>query len=844
MAYSPVQPLLDGDAVFSQYIASPPKQQLQIRIPPNTPHFTRPMRRELSYDFLSSSPPSPAGSVSSSSMVASASSSSVSSMTSNASFASYMSAGVPNTFPYNIGCHPCSPGHVLSHSPPMQPQGNTLPRTPSPSHQTNSEADITASGKRQRSSSSDIQSHLQSPTKRANASPGKRGSGKDGAEVWPEDVEGAFMEALRVIPKLGRRKVMINGKPCGRNELIADYIRRKTFKVRSRKQVSSHIQVLKNLRRNDVEFMDLVTESMDDTDSFPAALLHAGFGMAQIPCIKTDIAPMDHLQIGLAASPMGLTVNTNIACSGDGLLSPYTPTFLTREASYIPSPPISPAVMEFPMIAPSISAYSLSTSQLSGPNASITASDFFLYNTNMLKCSSKEASSSDPYNALISYLPESSAAGSSSKGRLNSLRVSIKQNFTSSDAPTSCASRTLAGYTSPFDATVVSLLRQHGANIVGKTNMDEFGMGSYGLHSYHGHVSNPLEPSRVAGGSSSGAAASVAAGLCDAAIGSDTGGSVRLPASFTGTIGFKPSYGLLSRFGLVSYASSLDTVGILAARIAVVEDLFEALNAFDARDPTAIPEHYRGGGKRLSDIKHLRIGIPTECFPSELSKESIEHLRRAIQLLRCRLRSSFISVSIPSTTKALSAYYTIASAEASSNLAKYDGVRYGHRAEATTYAQTRSEGFGEEAKRRIILGTYALMADAFDNYFLAAQRLRNELRYEVDAVMRHPNPLRKNPNAHMSGDGVDILLYPSAVSPAPTISEARASASGVFPYVQDILTVPASLAGLPAISFPVPVEKAGERVFPVGVQLVGQWGSDALVLDVAKELERELALSV
>ena len=194
MAYSPVQPLLDGDAVFSQYIASPPKQQLQIRIPPNTPHFTRPMRRELSYDFLSSSPPSPAGSVSSSSMVASASSSSVSSMTSNASFASYMSAGVPNTFPYNIGCHPCSPGHVLSHSPPMQPQGNTLPRTPSPSHQTNSEADITASGKRQRSSSSDIQSHLQSPTKRANASPGKRGSGKDGAEVWPEDVEGAFME--------------------------------------------------------------------------------------------------------------------------------------------------------------------------------------------------------------------------------------------------------------------------------------------------------------------------------------------------------------------------------------------------------------------------------------------------------------------------------------------------------------------------------------------------------------------------------------------------------------------------------------------------------------------------
>jgi aspartyl-tRNA(Asn)/glutamyl-tRNA(Gln) amidotransferase subunit A len=426
----------------------------------------------------------------------------------------------------------------------------------------------------------------------------------------------------------------------------------------------------------------------------------------------------------------------------------------------------------------------------------------------------------------------------------------------------------LRHFTSPFDATAVELLKAGGANIIGKANCDEFGMGSLNVNSIHGPVVNPYHSPneksipwaererRSAGGSSGGSAAAVAAGLCDAALGTDTGGSVRLPASYCGITGLKPSYGLISRWGVVSFADSLDCVGVLGKSVDTVKTVFDSILSYDPKDPTAATPHTRERAKAsvesllstlnadLSDpdLSSLRIGIPQEYFPSELNTTIVTAVRKVLERLSA-LGAELIPVSLPSTPYALSAYYVIASAEASSNLARYDGVQYGTRSPllpgadkskpGNVYAHTRSAGFGAEVQKRILLGTYALTADAFDNYFLQAQRVRQRIKTDFDSAFRVPNAQLSSPLPN--SDGVDILLHPSAIRTAPRLDSD--AASGLGPYLQDVMTVPASLAGLPAVSVPAGLAADG---WPVGVSVVGQWGSDELVMCIGKVIERTL----
>uniref|UniRef100_D8Q1W7 Glutamyl-tRNA(Gln) amidotransferase subunit A, mitochondrial n=1 Tax=Schizophyllum commune (strain H4-8 / FGSC 9210) TaxID=578458 RepID=D8Q1W7_SCHCM len=483
-------------------------------------------------------------------------------------------------------------------------------------------------------------------------------------------------------------------------------------------------------------------------------------------------------------------------------------------------------------------------------------------------------------NAMV-FVSDAPAALPNAAGRLRGLPVAVKDNICTRDMPTTCSSAMLKNFTSPFDATVVRLLRENGADIVGKTNCDEFGMGSLNIHSVHGPVVNPCNPwppeeeaeadsdqRRIgkrfsAGGSSGGSAAAVAAGMCRAALGTDTGGSIRLPASYCGVSGLKPSYGLVSRWGVVSYADSLDCVGVLANGSEDVKDVFDTISPHDPRDPTSAPVSARTAAREQAearmaewrqpgsdDITGLRVGVPQEYFPASLAPSARAHLRRALATLAAH-GATIVPISLPSTSYALSAYYVIASAEASSNLARYDGMQYAPGTDTSKvsnlYAQTRSAGFGKEVQRRILLGTYALSADAFDNYFLQAQRVRQLVRDDFDRVFSLPNvspsiePRPRQPSP--TTPAVDVLLHLSAVGTAP---ELGAPSGALDAYVQDVLTVPASLAGLPALSVALPTSeksrgepKAREETnMPIGVSVVGQWGSDGMVLEVGGLLER------
>ncbi|KAJ3154453.1 Trimeric GatFAB AmidoTransferase(AdT) complex subunit [Geranomyces variabilis] len=443
------------------------------------------------------------------------------------------------------------------------------------------------------------------------------------------------------------------------------------------------------------------------------------------------------------------------------------------------------------------------------------------------------------------------------RSRLDGFPIAVKSNICTADLPTTCGSKMLERFTSPFDATVVSLLRESGALIVGKTNMDEFGMGSANLHSVHGPTFNPLSAgslndrssAAVAGGSSGGSAAAVASGMCYAALGSDTGGSVRTPAAYTGVIGFKPSYGRLSRFGLIAYASSLDTVGILARDMDAIRTVYEILAQPDQNDPTslALPPPTSPICRKISsgDLTGLRVGVPQEYHVENLHLSVLDAWSAAAARLS-ELGAIVVPVSLPSTRHALPAYYVIAPAEASSNLAKYDGVRYGHRSSsalkkgAPLYAATRTEAFGAEVIRRIMLGTFVLQASSYTSYYEQAQKLRRLVQRDFDSAFRLPNPLHATPPAHDAaangGDDatrVDILLTPSATSPAPRAADlaAKTREAPAAECLADVMTVPASLAGLPALT--LPFGEPAQGGLPVGVQLLGQFGDDETVLEVA-----------
>ena len=362
-----------------------------------------------------------------------------------------------------------------------------------------------------------------------------------------------------------------------------------------------------------------------------------------------------------------------------------------------------------------------------------------------------------------------------------------------------------------------------------------------------------------AGGSSGGSAVAVATGQAWAALGTDTGGSVRLPAAYTGTVGFKPSYGRLSRWGVIAYANSLDTVGTLTQNVEHARDIFNVLDSFDPMDPTSLSEIVRNEAEYQSiasmEDKRLRIGIPLDYNTASLSPEVRQTWSRLLTSLQ-DAGHSLHPVSLPSTHQALSAYYVLAPAEASSNLAKYDGVRYGHRTTGPDanpkenmplFAATRGEGFGPEVQRRILLGAYTLSSEAMDNYFVQAQRVRRLVQSDFDNVFALPNPLL-DLRAERSSDGpnVDILIAPTAPTLPPTLAEVE-KLSPVEMYMNDVLTVPASLAGLPALSVPVKLQngstEAGD-VKSIGMQVIGQFGDDELVLQVGQIIEDLQAKSI
>ena len=421
-------------------------------------------------------------------------------------------------------------------------------------------------------------------------------------------------------------------------------------------------------------------------------------------------------------------------------------------------------------------------------------------------------------NAFLTLNPEEAI---SSEGPLAGVPVAVKDNLCTLGQTTSCASRILEGYVSPFEATTVTRLRRAGGIVLGKTNMDEFAMGSSTENSAYGVTRNPHDPSRVPGGSSGGSAAAVAAGIVRCALGSDTGGSVRQPASFCGVVGIKPTYGRVSRYGLVAFASSLDQVGAFGATVEEAALLLSVIAGHDPRDATssrrAVPDLLRGIAR---DVEGLRVGVPAEYFADALDPAVRRLCERALSRLR-EAGAVVTDVSLPHTEHAVPTYYILAPAEASSNLARYDGVRYGLRASDAgsaneVYELSRTGGFGAEVVRRIILGTFVLSAGYYDAYYGRAQRARARIAGDFERVWE---------------EGVDVLFTPTSPTPAFQIGER--TVDPVSMYLSDIYTVTANLAGIPGISLPIGTVDG----LPVGGQFLARRWDECTMLRAARGLE-------
>jgi aspartyl-tRNA(Asn)/glutamyl-tRNA(Gln) amidotransferase subunit A len=406
-------------------------------------------------------------------------------------------------------------------------------------------------------------------------------------------------------------------------------------------------------------------------------------------------------------------------------------------------------------------------------------------------------------------------------GPLAGVPVALKDNMCTRGVPTTCSSRILEGWRPPYDATVVERLAAAGAIIVGKTNLDEFAMGSSTENSAFGPTRNPHDTSRVPGGSSGGSAAAVAAGFAPLALGSDTGGSIRQPAALCGVVGVKPTYGAVSRYGLVAFASSLDQIGPLSRTVADAAALYEAIAGHDPCDSTSIPEAARAVSPMLDEgVAGLRVGLVTElCQAEGIQPDVSARLRDAADALE-QAGAKVDEVSVPAAVYGLSAYYLIAPAEASSNLARYDGVRFGLRVDAPTtgemYDRTRTEGFGPEVKRRVMLGTYALSAGYYDAFYGKAQRVRTLI-------------LRDFQSAYA---GFDVLLSPTAPSTAFPLG--AKTDDPLTMYLNDVCTIPSNLSGDPAMSVPFGV---GDDGLPVGVQVMAPSLAEPTMFRVAAAIE-------
>ncbi len=437
-------------------------------------------------------------------------------------------------------------------------------------------------------------------------------------------------------------------------------------------------------------------------------------------------------------------------------------------------------------------------------------------------------------NAYISLMAESAlekarevderAKRGDALGPLAGIPVAVKDIICTKGTRTTCGSRMLESFVPPYDATVIGKLRAADAVLIGKTNMDEFGMGSSTETSYFGPTRNPHDPSRVPGGSSGGSAAALASDEAILALGSDTGGSIRQPASFCGVVGLKPTYGRVSRFGLVAYASSLDQIGPMARNVRDCALLMGVLAGYDPKDSTAVdaevPDLLTGLDKGIAGI---RIGLPKECYSEGLD----EAVKSAVLGMVERLKASgakVSEVSLPHTEVAIATYYILAMAEASANLARYDGVKYGFRAEGTKnlfdmYCRTRSEGFGDEVKRRIMLGTYTLSAGYYDAYYRKAQKVRTLIARDFEQALER----------------CDVLITPTSPTVAFKLGEKLDDPLQM--YLSDIYTISANLAGLPALSVPCGVASEG---LPIGLQIFGRPFEEGTVLRAAYSVERVL----
>ncbi|MDD1710566.1 MAG: Asp-tRNA(Asn)/Glu-tRNA(Gln) amidotransferase subunit GatA [Methanoregulaceae archaeon] len=422
----------------------------------------------------------------------------------------------------------------------------------------------------------------------------------------------------------------------------------------------------------------------------------------------------------------------------------------------------------------------------------------------------------DRYNAFITTLNEAGTG----PGKLSGIGIAVKDNISTSGIPTTCASRILEGYIPPFDAHVVTLLKKAGAGIVGKTNMDEFGMGTTTENSAFGPTKNPADPSRVPGGSSGGSAAAIAAGMVRMALGTDTGGSIRCPAAFCGIVGHKPTYGRVSRYGLIAYANSLEQIGPMARTVSDISLLMEILTAYDPRDSTSINCPYAHTPD--PDVHGLKIGVPEEYFGEGVDPRVASVVWEGISLLE-RKGAEIITCRMPSMAYALAAYYVTCTSEASSNLARFDGVRYGHPADTKlqwheSFQDRRRNGFGTEVKRRIMLGTFALSSGYYGKYYAKAQAARQQVRTDFLRLFR----------------SVDVIAGPTMPTVAFRLGE---KTDPLSMYLSDILTVPANLAGIPAISVPCGTSEG----LPVGLQIMGPHFRDERVIDVAYAYELGVA---
>ncbi|MDD5707832.1 MAG: Asp-tRNA(Asn)/Glu-tRNA(Gln) amidotransferase subunit GatA, partial [Kiritimatiellae bacterium] len=429
----------------------------------------------------------------------------------------------------------------------------------------------------------------------------------------------------------------------------------------------------------------------------------------------------------------------------------------------------------------------------------------------------------DEEDALAQARRADAALAAKQPGALLGVPLAVKDNLSVAGQPCGCASRILEGYRAPYDATAIARLRAEGALLVGRTNMDEFAMGSTTETSMHGPSRNPAARDHVAGGSSGGSAAAIAGGLAIGSLGSDTGGSIRQPAAFCGCVGLKPSYGRVSRYGLVAFASSLDQIGPIVKDARDAALLLRVMAGHDPHDATSlglpVPDYLAHGAG--GDLRGVRLGLPREYFADGMDGEVATAVRCAVEVCR-GLGARIVEVSLPHTSYAVATYYIVATAEASANLARFDGVRYGRRAAGTMspremYCRTRAAGFGSEVKRRILLGTYVLSSGYYDAYYLRALKARTLIRRDFEQAFQC----------------CDALLAP--VTPAPAYPFGAGSDDPLQLYLGDIFTATANLAGICALSVPCGRTGAG---LPVGLQVLGPAFEEGRILRVASAYER------